>query len=244
MLRHKKGIKVGVLGQWASGKSTAAKTLIQYLGGEDEVVFILDVDHFAVQAINHILELGESNVTQSVEEDGSRRFTGQRASVWLKPGEDFDNVELSRLHFDVNDEDIPHWLHKARLAAGREICKQPPDNKPVVIEAGFGQYPAMHTLSDLFDALEQVCVDPQQVKWIIVEASYENRAERNAKRKFGPPPDVFEKYSADGGDLTQDQQIRLEVQGTVIKRIANDHNDIERFRRDVIAAFEEMFRDK
>ena len=32
-------IVVGVLGQWASGKSTAAKTLVSYLGGEENVVF-------------------------------------------------------------------------------------------------------------------------------------------------------------------------------------------------------------
>jgi uridine kinase len=38
-------------------------------------------------------------------------------------------------------------------------------------------------------------------------------------------------------------QNRLEEQGTIIERIPNDHDDIERFRADIIAAFEEMFRD-
>ena len=42
MMEHKEKIMVGILGQWASGKSTAAKTLIGYLGGEGEVAFITD----------------------------------------------------------------------------------------------------------------------------------------------------------------------------------------------------------
>ena len=35
-------IIVGILGQWASGKSTASGTLVRYLGGEGEVIFISD----------------------------------------------------------------------------------------------------------------------------------------------------------------------------------------------------------
>jgi hypothetical protein len=33
----------------------------------------------------------------------------------------------------------------------------------------------------------------------------------------------------------------LEEQGSTIKRVPNDHDDIEKFRADIIAAFEEMF---
>jgi len=55
MIELEGGIIVGVLGQWASGKSTAARTLIRYLGGEGKVVFINDRDLFASQAFNHIL---------------------------------------------------------------------------------------------------------------------------------------------------------------------------------------------
>jgi uridine kinase len=37
-MNERKGeIIVGILGQWASGKSTAAKTLVSYLGGEGDV---------------------------------------------------------------------------------------------------------------------------------------------------------------------------------------------------------------
>jgi uridine kinase len=46
MIDHKGDIVVGVLGQWASGKSTAARTLIRYLGGEGKVTFITDRELF------------------------------------------------------------------------------------------------------------------------------------------------------------------------------------------------------
>lgn len=55
------------------------------------------------------------------------------------------------------------------------------------------------------------------------------------------PADMFDRYAADGGDLSPDEQHRLAEQGTVIKRVSNDHDDIERFRADIIATFEEMF---
>ena len=59
-------IIVGVLGQWASGKSTAARTLVEYLGGEGRVVFINDQELVASQAVNHILELEDSKVKLSI----------------------------------------------------------------------------------------------------------------------------------------------------------------------------------
>jgi hypothetical protein len=61
-------------------------------------------------------------------------------------------------------------------------------------------------------------------------------------RRDRVPVDVFDRYAADGGDLDPDHQKRLAEQGTIIKRVPNDHDDIERFRADIIAAFEEMFR--
>ena len=64
------GVVVGILGQWASGKTEAAKTLIRHLGGEDKVVFLTDRARFADQAINHILELEDSEVVVSVDDDG------------------------------------------------------------------------------------------------------------------------------------------------------------------------------
>ena len=44
-----KGIIVGILGQWASGKTEGAKTLIRHLGGEDKVTFLTDRVLFASQ---------------------------------------------------------------------------------------------------------------------------------------------------------------------------------------------------
>ena len=241
MIELEGGIIVGVLGQWASGKSTAARILIRYLGGEGEVAFITDRELFAGQAVSHILELDDSKVTFSIEDDGRQRLDGEHATVWLGPGEDLKTVDLSTLLFDVHDNVLPAWLNRARVELGHQICERSADGKPIVIEAGFGKNPFGHTLSDLFITLEEAGVEPKQVKWIIVEAGYDKRSERNEKRRYGPPVDVFARYAADGGDLDPDHQKRLEEQGTMIKRVPNDHDDIERFRADIIAAFEEMF---
>ena len=81
MIEPKGEIIVGILGQWASGKSTAARTLIRHLGGEGEVVFITDRELFASQAANHILELEDSEVTSSIEDDGRQRLEGKKATV-------------------------------------------------------------------------------------------------------------------------------------------------------------------
>jgi hypothetical protein len=88
--------------------------------------------------------------------------------------------------------------------------------------------------------LEKAGVAPSQVKWIIVEAGFEKRAERNEKRRDSIPAHYFDRLAAKGGDLAPDHQKRLEKQGIKIKRVPNDHDDIERFRADLIAAFEEM----
>jgi len=235
-------IIVGILGQWASGKSTAAKTLVRYLGGEGKVAFINDQEFFASQALNHILELEDSQVKLMIEDDGRQRLDGEHATVWLGPGEDLKTVDLSTLfEFDVHDDVLPAWLDRARVQLGYQIRERSADGKPIVVEAGFGKNPFDHAISDLFIALGEAGVEPKQVKWIIVQAGYDKRSERNEKRRFGPPVDVFARYAADGGDLDPDHQRRLEEQGTTIKRVSNDHDDIERFRADIIAAFEEMF---
>jgi hypothetical protein len=44
--------------------------------------------------------------------------------------------------------------------------------------------------------------------------------------------------------LTPDLQKIFEEQGTIITRVANDHEDIEKFRADIIDAFEEIRRGK
>jgi hypothetical protein len=241
MIEPKGEIIVGILGQWASGKSTAARTLIGYLGGEVEVAFISDRELFASQAVNHILELEDSQVTFSIEDDGRQRLDGEHAWVWLGPEEDLKTVDLNTLHFDVHDDVTPVWLNRARVELGHQICERSAAGKPIVIEAGFGKNPSAHTISDLFMRLEEAGVEPKQVKWIIVEAGYDKRSERNEKRPDSVPVDVFARYAVDGGDLDPDHQDSLAEQGTKIKRVPNDHDDIERFRADIIAAFEEMF---
>lgn len=244
-MREQKGdIIVGVLGQWASGKSTAASTLIRHLGDMGEVLFITDRDLFASQAVNHILELEDSGVVVSVEDDGRQRLEAEHATVWLGPGEDLRTVDLSTLYrFDVHDDVLPAWLNRARVELGHQICERCADGQPIVIEAGFGKNPRDHTISDLLMRLAEAGVEPGQVRWIIVEAGYDKRSERNRKRRDAVPVDVFARYAADGGDLDADHQRRLEQQGTIIRRVANDHDDVERFRAGVVAAFEEMFRD-
>lgn len=117
MMAPKEGIIVGVLGQWSSGKSTAAKTLVSHLGGEDEVVFINDAVLFASQAVNHLRQM-DSQVAVSVEDDGRRRLEGECARIWLGPGDDRETVCLGTLRFDVRDDVLPEWLRRARLELG------------------------------------------------------------------------------------------------------------------------------
>jgi hypothetical protein len=234
-------IVVGVLGQWASGKSTAAGTLVSYLGGEDNVVFLNDQQILKVQVVNYLLELGASRIVSGVEEDGRRRLSGERATVWLRPGEELRTAYVTPLRFDVPDEALGEWLNGARLELAHQICDRAAEGKPIVIEAGFGLNPSDHTIADLFARLEEAGLEPKQVKWILVEAGYDLRLQRNENRRGGPPPHVFARFAADGGDLAPDDQKRLENQGTVIRRVPNEHDDIARFRADVIAAFEELF---
>jgi len=243
-------IIVGILGQWASGKSTAAETLVRYLGGETQVTFISDRALLAIQAVNHILELGDSKVTSIIQDDGKQRLDGEHATVWLDPGEDLKTVDLNTVLINVDEDLVPAWISRAEIELGHQIRERSAHGKPIVIEAAYGtntqptgENPLSHTIADLFERSREASIEPNQVKWIIIEASYDKRSDRNEKRLFGPPTDIFDRYAADGGDLDPDHQRRLEERGTIIKRVSNDHDDIERFRADIIAAFEEMFSD-
>jgi hypothetical protein len=238
-----------------SKKTTDARTLIGYLGGEDEVTFISDRVLLASQVVNHILELEDSEVKHSIADDGRQRIEGAHATVWLGPGEGLETVHLDALlfdlHIDVPDNVVPEgydWFDRGTVGLGHQIREKAADGKPIVIEAGFGtdaeptgESPLCHTISDLFTSLEEGGAEPKQVKWIIVEAGYDKRSERNRKRRDSVPAVEFDRFAVDGGDLDPDHQSRLEEQGTVFRRVPNDHDDIERFRADIIAAFEEMF---
>ena len=107
MTEHDGRIIVGLLGQWASGKTAAAETLVEYLGGEGKVNFITDRILLAAQATNHILELEESNIKHIIEEDGRQRIEGVLSTVFLGPGEDLRTVDLNTLLFDIHD-DVEH----------------------------------------------------------------------------------------------------------------------------------------
>ena len=240
MIEPEGGVIVGVLGQWASGKSTAASTLVEHLGGEGEVVFINDQLLFAGQVFSYIRELEPSKVVSSVEDDGRQRLGGERATIWLRPGEDLRTVNLTTLLFYVPDCTIPAWLNSARVELAHQIGDRSAGGKPIVVEAGYGENPPDHTTADLFLRLEEAGTEPKQVRWIIVEAGYDKRSERNGRRGYGVPVDVFARYAADGGDLDPDYQKRLEERGAIIRRVPNDHDDIERFRAEIIAGFEGM----
>jgi hypothetical protein len=243
------GIVVGVLGQWASGKTEAARTLIRHLGGEGKVTFLTDRVLFARQVVDHILELEDSQVVVSVEADGRKRLDGELGVVWLGPGEDLRTVDLNTLSFDVYDEQVMNAMRKrAKVEVGNRIREGLALGKPIVIETAFGpnletadENPYGHTISDLFARLERSGVEPRQVKWIIVEAGYDTRLERNRKRPDSIPDHYFDMYAAEGGDLAPEYQASLDEQGVMIKRVPNDHDDVHRFRADIIAAFEEMF---
>lgn len=250
MTESDRGITVGVLGQWASGKTEAARTLVGHLGGEDKVVFLTDRVLFASQVINHILELEESQVVVRIEDDGRRRLEGELAIVWLGPGEDLRTVEPGTLHFDFYDERVMNaWRLRAKVELGAQIRERAAGGKPIVIETAFGpniepvgeENPYGRTISDLFARLERAGVEPGQVKWIIVEAAYDTRSERNENRRDRIPVDYFARLGADGGDLAPHHERELQKQGATIRRVPNEHDDIERFRADIIAAFEEMF---
>jgi hypothetical protein len=249
-------IIVGVLGQWASGKSTAADTLVKYLGGEAEVNFITDRELLAGQAVNHILELEESKVQLSIDKDGNQRFDGELATVFLHPGEDLKTVELNTLLFDLDEDiydnvgrDSYNWIDEVRLELGRQVLEKSAYGKPIVIEAGFGtnleprgENPFSHTILDLLKRLEEAGVEPSRIKWIIIEAEYERRSLRNQQRPDTVPAREFDRFATDGGDLDPEDQERFEAEGIVIRRVQNNHNDVGRFKADIITTYKDMFR--
>jgi hypothetical protein len=249
-------IIVGLLGQWASGKSSAAKTLVNHLGGEGKVTFITDRILLARQALNHVNETRNPNIEVSPDADGLRRFDGELASVFLGPEEDLQTVDLDNMLFDIQNDVYdkvlpgePNWLDIVRLQLGADILENSQEGKPIVIEAGFGtnmerrgENPFSHTLSELFARLEEAGVGARLVRWIIVEAEFERRVARNNARSDRVPTVEFNRFAADGGDLDPDEEKRLVAQGTIIMRVPNNHDDIDRFRSDIIGAFDELFK--
>jgi hypothetical protein len=240
-------VLVGVLGQWASGKTIAARTLIEHLGGREAVIFITDRAFLAGQAVDHVLELEGSGMKCLTEESGRRCLVGEHAKFWLEPGQELETTELDDIAFYLDDECMALWHERARWELGRSICKQSTAGKPVVIEAAFGPdtelagHPFKLSLSTLFSTLEEGGVHPSLVKWIIADAGFDVRATRNEARLAKVPVDVFAHFAADGGGLLPEERACLEERGAVFKRVSNDHADVEKFRADVVAAFGEIF---
>ena len=255
MADPKTEIFVGILGQWASGKSTAAKTLVNYLGGKDEVIFITDRELLAKQAVDHILESDESKIIHKIDESGES-FEGELSVVYLHPGEDLETVDLNTLLFELKKgvyDSVPinkfSWLDEVRFELGQQIRARFTEGKPIVIEAGFGtntdprgDNPISHTISDIFLRLKEAGLGPKQVKWIIIEASYDKRALRNQKRKDTVPAVEFDRFAADGGDLSPEEENQWVSNGIEIIRVPNNHDDYEKFKKDIISAFEDLFR--
>ncbi|NIV37634.1 MAG: hypothetical protein GWN58_51910 [Anaerolineae bacterium] len=240
-------ITVGILGQWASGKTEAARTLIGHLGGPGKVTFLSDRELFFRQAHEYFLGLDESQVTTVLEADGSRRLQSEQAALWLGPGEDLRSVNLSSLRFYPDDETSASWLAASRRELGERIRVRCEEDKPVVIEVAFGPDvrdlgggPLRLTVADFFCGLEDAGLEAEQIKWIIVEAGYKVRSRRNDRQGAHVPVDIFDRFAGDGGDLTPEQQKEWEKRGMILRRVSNDHEDIERFRSDIIAAFEEI----
>lgn len=250
-----RNVAVGVLGQWASGKSTAAKVLVDHLGGEGEVIFLSDRTLMAAQATEYIRRLPETQLTRRTDRAGSLLLEGPLMSVALPPGETLSGVDLNSLDFRLRPEvydEVPvgacNILDTVRLELGRQIQDRLSKGKPMVIEAGFGtnveprgENPFCHTLADFFRCLAESGLEPTLVKWIVIQASYITRSVRNFLRHDSVPAAEFDRLAADGGDLTEDQQRALESQGLVIRRVSNQHSDIARFKADVIAAYEALF---
>ena len=245
-----RGVIVGVLGQWASGKTLAAKTLIQHLGGKEEVIFLTDRVLFASQVIDYISTLEESKLLVSVDDDGRRRYKGELAVLWLNPGEQLRSVDPETLDFDIyNDQIMIEWRTNAKVELGNQIRERSKSRKPVVVEAAFGpntepdvEYLYGRTIADLFARLENAGADPSQIAWLIISTSFENRFKRNEMRRDKIPPEYFLTYSADGGDFTHEQEKLWAGRGTIIQRIDNNHDDVERFRSEILAAFEDSLR--
>lgn len=248
-------VVVGVLGQWASGKSTAAKLLVDHLGGQDRVNFLDDRQLVAAQAVEYIRQLPEAQLTRSVDADGLCIIEGPLMSVRLQPGETLDMVDLRNLLFDIHRDlytNVPagacNVMDMARLELGRQIQGRLSEGKPMVIEAGFGTNleprggnPFCHSADDLFRRLGETGLDPTLVKWIMIEASYVLRAFRNYLRHDRVPAAEFDQLAGHGGDLSVAQQRALERQGVTITRVSNQHSDLARFKVDVIEAYESMF---
>lgn len=55
--------------------------LIRHLGGEGKVVFLSDRALFASQALKHVLELEDSEVVLSIEDDGGQQLSSELVTV-------------------------------------------------------------------------------------------------------------------------------------------------------------------
>ena len=94
----------------------------------------------------------------------------------------------------------------------------------------------MHELDRLVKMANQIA-DNFEVHDDVVERTADHL------RRFWAPSmrQKLAEHAANGGDLDLMHQKRLEKRGITFVRVPNDHDDVERFRSDVVAAFRQMF---
>jgi hypothetical protein len=204
--------------------------------------------------VDYILGLDDSKIIHTTSEKGES-FEGELAIVYVPPGETLETLDFNALLFDLKDEvynNVPmntySWFDQIRIELGRQIRERSREGKPIVIEAGFGtntdkkgENPMSHSIHDLFTLLEVAKLDPNLVKWIIIEASYQVRLMRNQKRKDTVPAKEFDRFAASGGDLTPAEEQEWVKGGARFIRVPNNHDDYQRFKKDIIAAYKELF---
>ena len=175
--------------------------------------------------------------------------------MYLRPGETINNVDQNTLLFDLHKDvydKVPlgsySWMDKAWFKLGQQILDVSRGEKPVVIEAGFGtnteprgENPFNQSKSVLFERLKDAGVELDVVKWIIIGASYDIRSMRNQARMDSVPPYEFKRLAADGGDLDRKYEQRLMEEGATIRRVPNEHNNIYRFKTDIVSTFQSIY---
>ena len=89
-----RSVVVGVLGECASDKSTAARILVDHLGGPDQVIFLDDRSLVAAHAVEHVRQLPETQLERSVDAAGLNKISGPLMTVRPPPGETLDTVDI------------------------------------------------------------------------------------------------------------------------------------------------------
>lgn len=231
-----------IVGEFASGKTTAAGFVENQLRVNGEVLSNSDREEYARGVLHDLREH-----QQSTEMMGEGRLVvrGRHATAFVTEGEDFSSTPLYELSFRVHDNTIPY---EARRRLGFWMLAGLDDEMPRVMEIAIGtnkssegENPFSHTLADFVDIVEEVGVLPEHLRIIYLEASFETRSQRNQRRPDPVPWEAFEQYAAEGGGLTLGFAQELQERGAVIVRVNNDHDNLLKFQREVEGAFRSLY---